>query len=165
MRILLTICGFHIQLRNPQQLNLTKQFTYYLFVDSTSCSGFRKYGCSFRKIAYFWSDFERFSLLGICLWNPKQRKRSKKSSNNADSATNMILACCGIRLKWTECTVWPRNEICKKYSKRWLFHSAVNHKVQCSMKFGSWEKSYNSLLFWFIVVFKMEHRTRLMRKI
>ena len=30
-------------------------------------------------------------------------------SNVAESATNLIVACCGIRLQFTECTVWPRN--------------------------------------------------------
>ena len=56
----------------------------------------------------FWSDFERYSVLGTRLWNPKQQRRSKKSSNDADSATNLILACLGIRLQCTECTIWPR---------------------------------------------------------
>ena len=88
---------------------LEKSF-YYLFVNSTNCSGFRHYCCGFSKIAYFWSDFERYSVLGICLWNPKQRRRSKRNSKVADSATNLILVCCGIRLQCTECAVWPRNE-------------------------------------------------------
>ena len=102
LRIPLTICGFHLQLRIPQQLNLTIQMFYHLFVDSTNCSRFRKF-------AYFPSDFERYNDLGICLWNPKQHRRSKKSINVADSATNQILACCGFRLQCRECTVWPRN--------------------------------------------------------
>ena len=63
---------------------------YHLFVDSTNCSGFRKYSCGFREFASFWSDFERYNDLGICLWNPKKHRRSKKSSNDADSATNLI---------------------------------------------------------------------------
>ena len=70
----------------------------------------------FRKFAYFWSDFERYNDLGMCLWNPKQHRRSKKSSNVADSATNLILVCCGFRLQCRECTVWPRNEL---YSNGW----------------------------------------------
>ena len=111
MRIPLTICGFHLQLRDPQQLNLTKQMFYHLFVDSTNCSGFHKYCCGFRKFAYFWSDFERYNDLGICLWNPKQHRRSKKSNNAADSATKLILACCGFRLQCRECTAWPRNAV------------------------------------------------------
>ena len=101
MRIPLTICGFHLQfadstyncgchlqLQIPQQLNLMIQMFYHLFVDSTNCSGFHKHCCGFRKFAYFWSDFERYNGLGICLLNPKQHRRSKKSSNVADSATN-----------------------------------------------------------------------------
>ena len=99
-----TECGFHLQLRIPQQLNLTVLMFYYLFVDSTNCSGFRKYSCGFRKFSYFSSDFERYNDLGNCLWNPKQHRRSKKSSNVADSATNLILAGWGFRSQCRECT-------------------------------------------------------------
>ena len=95
LRIPITICGFHLQLRIPQQLNLTIKMSYYLFVGSTDCSAFRKYSCKFRKIACFFSNFERYNDLGICLWNPKRHRISEKSSNVADSATNLILACCG----------------------------------------------------------------------
>ena len=83
----------------------------YLFVDSTKFSGFRKYGCGFLNFTYFWRDFERFNVIGICLWNAKQLRRSNISSNVADSTTNLILACCVINLQCTECTVWPRNDI------------------------------------------------------
>ena len=111
MRIPLTICGFHLQLRIPQQLNLTIQRFYHLFVNYTNCSGSRKYSCRFRKFANFSSDFDWYNDLGICLWNPKQYRRSKKSNNVADSATNLILACCGFRIQCRECTVWPRNGV------------------------------------------------------
>ena len=111
MRTPLKICGFPLHLWIPQQLILTTQMSYYLFVDSANCSGFSKYGSGFRNFAYFWSNLERYSVLGICLWNPKQRRRSKKSSKVAGSATNLILACCGTRLQCTECTVWPRNVV------------------------------------------------------
>ena len=83
---------------------------FYLFVDSTSYSRFRKYFCGFRKFANFWNDFVWYSFLGICLWNPKQQKISKKNSIDANSATKLILACFGIHLRWTERTVWPRND-------------------------------------------------------
>ena len=111
LRVPLTRCGFCLQLRNPQQLNLNTQLSYYLFVDSTNCLELSNYGCGFCKIAYFWCNFERYSVLGNCLWNPKKRKRSKKSSKVAESRTNLILVCCGIRLYCTECTGWPRNDI------------------------------------------------------
>ena len=108
LRIPLTICGFHFQLRIPQQLNLTIQMSYHLFVDSTNCSAFRKYSCRFRKIACFLSNFERYNDLGICLWNPKQHRISEKSSNVADSATNLIwaflripLTICGFHLQFS----------------------------------------------------------------
>ena len=106
MRIPLTVCGICLQLRIPQQLNVF--MSHCLFVDSTNCSGFRKYSCGFRKFAYFRSNFERYNASGICLWNPKQYKRSNKGRNVVDSATNLILTCCGISLQCTECTVWPR---------------------------------------------------------
>ena len=78
--------------------------SYHLFVDSTNCSAFRKYSCRFLKIACFLSTFERYNDLGICLWNPKQHRISEKSSNVADSATNLILACCGFHLQFADST-------------------------------------------------------------
>ena len=63
-----------------------------------------------KRTQHFLSDFERYNILAICPWNPKQQGRSKKSSNVADSATNLILFCCGFHLQCSECTVWPRNE-------------------------------------------------------
>ena len=62
------------------QLNLTIQMSYHLIVDSTIWSGLRKL------------------------------RRSGKSSNVADSATDLILAFCGFRLQCTKCTVWPHND-------------------------------------------------------
>ena len=78
LRIPLTLCGFRLQLQNAQQLNLTIQMSYYLLLICTNCSKVRKYGCGFRRIPFFWSDFERYTVLGICLWNPEQQRRSKK---------------------------------------------------------------------------------------
>ena len=52
---------------------------------------------------YFLSNFEWYNDLGICLWNPKQHRISEKSSNVADSATNLILACCGFHLQLADC--------------------------------------------------------------
>ena len=69
-----TKCGFHLQFSDSTynlQIPLTvtdsatAQFkdtnVFQLFVDSTNCSGFRKYCCGFRKLAYFSSDFERYN--------------------------------------------------------------------------------------------------------
>ena len=95
----LTICGFRLQLRFLQQLNVTLPMSYYLFVDFTNCSGFR----------LFLSSFERYKVSCISLWNPKQQRRSKKSRFVADSATNLILARFGIQSQGTECTVLPQN--------------------------------------------------------
>ena len=121
MRIPLTLCGFHLQLRVPQELNLTIQMFYHLFVYSTNCSGFHKYCCGFRKFAYFWSNFERYNDLGICSWNTKRHRRSKKSKYVADSATKLILACCGFCLQCRECTVWPRSDSPKICSRSLIF--------------------------------------------
>ena len=88
--VLSFVCGFHKLLWIPQiQLRIP-------------------------QIRLFWSDFERYNVLGICLWNRKPERRSKKSSNVADSATNLVLDCCGFRLQCTECAVWPRNEISER---------------------------------------------------
>ena len=104
-----TKCGFHLQFADSAtaQYNDTKVLSFV---------------CGFHKLFWirqiqlripqsrlFSSDFVRYNDLGICLWTPKQHRRSKKSSNVADSATNLILDCCGFRLKCRECTVWPRN--------------------------------------------------------
>ena len=106
--LIFACCGFHLQFADSTysygfRNSSTIQMSYHLFVDSTNCSGFRKYSCRFRKIAYFLSNFEWYNDLGICLWNPKQHRISEKSSNVADSATNLILACCGFHLQLADC--------------------------------------------------------------
>ena len=53
--------------------------------------------------------FRAVNRSGTCLWNPKQQRRLKKSSNFSDSATDLVLTFCGVRLQYTESTVWPRN--------------------------------------------------------
>ena len=80
------------------------------FDESTNWSGFRIYDVGFRTIAYFWSNFERYSFLGIWFWNSKQQRRAKKSSIVAESSTNLILAFGKIHLQGTESAVWPRKE-------------------------------------------------------
>ena len=92
---------------HSQPLKFTKDVYYYLFKDSTNCSGFRKLAC-------FWSDFDQYSVLAICPWNQKQQ-RSKKSSNVASSTTYLILVCCRIRLQCTEGTFRPRNNKTKTF--------------------------------------------------
>ena len=113
--------GFYLQFANSIYMlrfplivaeSATAQFNYTIIL---------LFVCGFRKL--FWIPqvrlripqnclfSERFwavQCFRYCLWNPKQRIRSKKSKV-ADSATNLILACCGIRLQCTECTVSPRN--------------------------------------------------------
>ena len=129
--------GFHLYLADftynlripltlpiPRQLNLIFYMSYFLFVDSTKFSGFRNYGCGFPNFAYFWSDSERYSVVGICLWIPKHQRRSKKSSDVADSEKTLILVCCGIRLQSTECTVWPHNDL-YLYIRPKLYHAKI----------------------------------------
>ena len=66
------------QLRVPRKLKFTKPTYYFLFIDSTNCSGFRKFFfslrkfcCGFRKVACFWSNFQQPSVSAICPWNAK----------------------------------------------------------------------------------------------
>ena len=80
-------------------------------------SRFHTFCCGFSKVACFWSNFRQYNVLAIYPWNPKQRRRSKKNSNVADSATNLIFACCGIHLQLTKCTVWPRNDFARPCSR------------------------------------------------
>ena len=51
---------------------------FYLFKDSTNCSGFRKYGCGFRKFAYFGSNFERYSVLDIFCGTQNSKEDERK---------------------------------------------------------------------------------------
>ena len=97
-----TKCGFHLQVADSTySLRIPlKCFIICLWIPQTVLNS-----------AYFSSDFERYNYLGTCLWNPKQHRRSKKSSKVGDLVTNLILVCCGFRLKCRECTVWPRNDI------------------------------------------------------
>ena len=78
------------------------------FVDPTNCSGFRKYYCGFREIAYFgaiWSStvFQVF-VCGI------QNSKENQKINVTGSATNLILASRGPRLQRTECLVMAQKE-------------------------------------------------------
>ena len=71
-----------------------RKFTTYEILfskGSKNCTWFRKTSC-------FWNAFKRYSVLVICLSDPKQR-RSYKSSNVVNLATNLILTCCGFRLQ------------------------------------------------------------------
>ena len=130
MRVPLTVCGFHLQnahstfnLRIPLTVtdSATAQFKHThvsLFV-----FGFQKNVLNSANTVAESANFpflERFLTVQcfmFCLWNPKQQRRSKKCSSVADSATNLIWACCGIRLQCTESTVWPCNgqkQVCRK---------------------------------------------------
>ena len=80
MRIELTICRFHLQFRTPRYFKFTKQIYLYLFMDSTSCSsfrktfwGFRKFCCRLHKIVCFCRSFAQYSVSAIDS-NEDQRK-------------------------------------------------------------------------------------------
>ena len=90
MRIPLTVYGFHLQFADST-CNLRISLTA---VDSeraqSNYSNVLSFVCGFRKMFWipqvqlqipqnclFWSDFERSNVLGICLWNPEQQRRSK----------------------------------------------------------------------------------------
>ena len=112
----LTICGIRSQFAEStysygfrDSINLLNTYTIICSWVPQYGSGFHAFCCGFHKVACFWSDFEQYSVLAICTWNPKQQRRSKKNSNVVNSATNLIFACCGICLQFTKCTGWPRN--------------------------------------------------------
>ena len=117
-----TNCGIHLQfadstynLRIPLTVadSATAQFNnsnVFLFVyEFHKLFWIPQIQLRFPQLRLLLSNFERYNHLGICLWNPKQHRRSEKNSEVADSATNLILHFCGFRLQCRECTVWPRN--------------------------------------------------------
>ena len=115
LQIPLPICDSTYSLRIPLTfaVSATAQFNFLhvsLFV------------CGFHKL--FWFPHIRLQILQICLFleqfwtvhclrylfaESKTAKKIKENSNFADSATNLVWTCCGIRLQCTEWTVWPRN--------------------------------------------------------
>ena len=115
-----TKCGFHLQFAESTcnlQIPLTVADSATAQFNDTNVLLF---DCGFHKLFWipqirlripqirlFFEQFWAVQLFRFCLWNPKQHRRSKKSRNVADSATNLILACCGFRLQCRECTVWP----------------------------------------------------------
>ena len=133
LQIPLTLCGFHLHLLIPQQLKFTEHLYYfYLFTDLTNLF---RIPHIFRKVACSWSNFEQYSVLAICPWRPKQQRRSRKNCIFADSGTNLISACCGIRLQFTKCTVWPRNESLKKLGLKQIIKSPSPLKYTHTISF------------------------------
>ena len=60
LRILLTVA-------DQLELILLILKSYYSFLDSRTCSEFCKHCCRLPKLAYFWSDFELYSVSSSCL--------------------------------------------------------------------------------------------------
>ena len=112
MRISLTFCGFHLHVADSAYSCGTSISSIYIYkyriicfvIPQTVLDSTITVADSAKLPLY-----ERYSVLGISFWNPKQRRRSKKTNKVADSATNLIMVCCGIRLQCTECKIWPRN--------------------------------------------------------
>ena len=132
LRISLTICGFHFVDSATAQINDTNVLSFVCGIVKTNSSRLRKHSCGFRKLAYFGAilRFWRYKILNICLWNVKQHRRTKKSSNFASSPTNLILACCGFRLHCRECTVWSNLTKQPLYCKT-LTHPTENVFLKC----------------------------------
>ena len=119
MRIPLTICGFHLHVADSTynlQIPLTLRIPLRVAESATAHFNYTNvllFLCAFHKLFRIPQVrlriqknrllLERYSVLGICLWNPKQRRTSKKSSKLALSASNLILACRGVHLQCTEC--------------------------------------------------------------
>ena len=112
LRSPLAICEFHLQfVGSAYNCGLRISSCNYLHVLLFVCGFYKlfripKMRLQVPQVRLFFCNFEPYSVLGICLRNPKHQIISKK---NWDSATNMILSCCGIRLQCTKRTVWPRN--------------------------------------------------------
>ena len=86
-----TKCGFHLQFADSTynlRIPLTVADSATAQLNATNVLSFV---CGFHKLFWipqlqlrilqfhlFSSDFERYNDLGICLWNPKQHRRSKK---------------------------------------------------------------------------------------
>ena len=99
----------------PRQPNLTiHMFWNCLWIPQTVLDSANKVADF--KIRLFLERFRAIQYFRFRLWKPKQQRRSKKSSNGADS--NLILACCGILLQCTECTVWPRDGNFEKKTRK-----------------------------------------------
>ena len=89
--VLLFVCGFHTVLASANTV-----------ADSANSPSLER-SCAVQCFKYLFEE-------------SKTQRRSKKSSIVSNSPTNLILACCGIRLQCTEYTVWPRNVNCKSFS-------------------------------------------------
>ena len=129
MRITHTICGFCLQFadstyscRFRDSLSLLSTYTYVIFCSwiPKTYSGIYTFNCRFPKVACFGSNFEQYSVLAICPWNPKQQRRSKKNSNFAEFGTSWTFSCCGICSQFNTYTVWPRNVWYVKAFRYWL---------------------------------------------
>ena len=117
-------CSVNFHLKLTYQLE-SCHLSASAFVYFSPCTWFDQQNCLIPSIPFL-SDFERYKDSGICSWNPKQHRRSKKSSNVADSATNLILACCRFRLQFREGTVWPRYVVLsKRQNRNWTIEIKV----------------------------------------
>ena len=112
----LTVCGFHLPFADYtyscgflDSFNLLNAYIIICLWIPQTVPESANFVADSAKLPVFGAFLSIYSVLVICPWNPKQQRTSKKSNNVADSQTNLILACCGICLPFTKCTVWPRN--------------------------------------------------------
>ena len=123
LRIPLAICGFHLQFANS---TCSLRIPLTLAESAAAQCNYRfvlLFVCGFHK--FFWIPQKQLRIPQICMFleqfwavqccksllvESKQQRISNKSINVADSATNLLLVCCGIRLQCTKCIVWPRND-------------------------------------------------------
>ena len=71
----------------------------------------------------FWRNFERYSL------RENQNSKEGKKRKAADFATNLNLSCCGVRLKFTKCTVFPSNVHLRK--SKCALRGQIVHFMNC----------------------------------
>ena len=121
MRIQLIICGFRLHFADfaysygfYYSLSLLNTYNTCLWIPQTVSVSANFVADSKKFVADYASCLilEQFRAIDCFSYLSRESKTAKKIikiSNVADSATILFFACCGIRLKFTKCTVWPRN--------------------------------------------------------
>ena len=92
LRVLLTVCGFCLQLRIFTDSSKLLLYTYIKTVCGVhNLFNILQFFCGFCKISCLWIDFERYSVLAIFLRNLKRQqnpKRQKITNKVAESTYN-----------------------------------------------------------------------------
>ena len=124
LQIPLTICGFELHFTDPLTVAESATAQFNLTHVSLFVRGFYKLfwipqiRWRIPQNRLFLERFWTVQCLRYLFAESKQQRRSKKSNNVVDCATNLVWACCRIHLQCTEWTVWPLNI-------HYFFHDAL----------------------------------------